>query len=159
MIAPIADEGSFPSNMFAAYTVCQAQGCKFLTRLMNTSSCDVELQAGQRVSEFCSLVESFDSMSATSFVDSEVSAQCSTSDNVSPPDYTLLYQELKDAISSALPASHKATLLHTLRAFANVFNDQLGYTDVIQHRIDTGSAHVDSLLHIEKKRRIKSQRC
>ena len=74
MIAPIADEGSFPYNMFAAYTVCQAQGCKFLTRLMNTSSCDVELQAGQRVSEFCSLVESFDSMSATSFVDSEVSA-------------------------------------------------------------------------------------
>ena len=140
MIAPIADDGSFPSNILAAYTVCQAQGCKVLTRLMNTSSCDVELQAGQRVSEFCSLVESFDSLLPTSLVNSEVSAQCSTSDNVFPPDYTLLYQELEDAISPALPASDKATLLHTLRAFADVFDDQLGYTDVIQHRIDTGSA-------------------
>ena len=79
-------------------------------------------------------------MSPTSLVDSEVSAQCSTSDNVSPPHYTLLYKELEDAISPALPASDKAALLHTLMAFADVFHDKLGYTDVIQHHIATGSA-------------------
>ena len=71
-------------------------------------------------------MESFDSLSPTSFVNSEVNAQCITSDNFSPPDDTLLYQELEDAISPALPASDKATLLHTLRAFVDDFFDQLG---------------------------------
>ena len=47
-------------NILPAYLVCQANSvrlinlvCSVPVRLMNTSSLDIELQAGQKVSEFC----------------------------------------------------------------------------------------------------------
>ena len=44
--------------VLSAYSVSQAEGRQIPIRLMNTANFDIELQAGQKVSEFCPVVES-----------------------------------------------------------------------------------------------------
>ena len=44
--------------VLSAYSVSQAEGRCIPIRLMNTANFDIELQAGQKVSEFCPVVES-----------------------------------------------------------------------------------------------------
>ena len=58
MISPI-DNYEFPSSLLAAYTVCQAQNRNVVVRVMNTSNINVELQAGQKICEFCPLVKTY----------------------------------------------------------------------------------------------------
>ena len=59
MISPFSATESFsiPSHILSAYSVCQANSRRVPVRLMNTSNFDIELHAGQKVSEFCPLVE------------------------------------------------------------------------------------------------------
>ena len=57
---PLPDSSSIPSHIFPAYTVSCASDRTVYVRLMNTSNIDVELQAGQKIGEFCPLVETLD---------------------------------------------------------------------------------------------------
>ena len=59
MITPVISS-EVPFSLLAAYSVCQAQGKSKVVRLMNTSNVNIEFQAGQQVSEFCPLVETYD---------------------------------------------------------------------------------------------------
>lgn len=58
MISPFPSSDMLLSlNILPAYSVCQANSRSVPVRLMNTSHLHIELQAGQKVGEFCPLVE------------------------------------------------------------------------------------------------------
>ena len=57
MICPLQEASGLSASIFAAYTVCQADSRNVAVRLMNTSNIDIQLQAGQKITEFCPLVE------------------------------------------------------------------------------------------------------
>ena len=132
MTSPL-DNADSPSCLFAAYTVCQAEDREIVVRLMNTSHADIEIQAGQKVSSFCPLVETY---APHSFQESkqQLTATCCT-DNASQ-----LASQLAEQIDPSLPAHAKATILNTLLQFPDVSNDGLGHTTVLEHKIDTGSS-------------------
>ena len=106
MTCPL-DNADSPSCLFAAYTVCQAEDREIVVRLMNTSHVDIEIQAGQKVSSFCPLVETY---APHSFQESkqQLTATCCT-DNDSQ-----LASQLAEQIDPSLPAHAKATILNTL---------------------------------------------
>ena len=60
MVSPISDNLTLPSNILVAYSVCQVQGRTLPVRIMNTSNIDIELHAGQKVSEFCPVLDTPD---------------------------------------------------------------------------------------------------
>ena len=60
MVSPMSDNLTLPSNILAAYSVCQVQGRTLPVRIMNTSNVDIELHAGQKVSEFCPVLDTPD---------------------------------------------------------------------------------------------------
>ena len=57
MVVPLPDAASIPSHILPAHTVSCASDISVYIRLMNTSNIDVELQAGQKIGDFCPLVE------------------------------------------------------------------------------------------------------
>ena len=61
MIAPIQHD-SLPSHLLVAYSVNQAVGRQVALRIMNTSNCDITLQAGQRIGEYCPLLDTLSSV-------------------------------------------------------------------------------------------------
>jgi len=134
MITPTVDS-DLACSLLAAYTVCQAEGRNVPVRLMNTSNLDIQLHAGQKVGLFCPLVETYTDckMSAAPRLDS-MNISCSTSDNAA------LASLLEAHINPSLNDQDRYALLQTLLQYADVFEDSLGHTDVIQHRIDTGSS-------------------
>ena len=132
IITPL-DGLSFPSSFLAAYTVCQAKGIDVIVRLIYTSNVDLELRAGQKVAQFYPLVESCDPQV---FHDTphDTSISCSIISNVH------LANQLASQTDPSLNRNDKDTLLQTLLKFSDVFEDSLGHTNVIQHKIETGSS-------------------
>ena len=134
MITPKLDS-DLACSILAAYTVCQAEGRKVPVRLMNTSNVDLELHAGQKVGLFCPLIESYSDCKMTAAPKlAKMNINCSTSDNAA------LASHLAANINSSLNDQDKNALLQTLLQYSDVFDDSLGHSDVIQHRIDTGSS-------------------
>ena len=102
---------------------------------MNCSNIDVELQAGQKVSEFCPLVEfpvANDNLESCSLP--SMSMTCNTS---SIGD---IQSDLENALSPSLRPIERRTLLKTLMRYSDVFDPSLGHTTVVTHKIDTGDA-------------------
>ena len=56
MVAHIQND-SLPAQLLVAYSVNQAKGRQVSFRIMNTSNCDITLQAGQQIGEYCPLLE------------------------------------------------------------------------------------------------------
>ena len=56
MVAPIQQD-SLPSHLLVAYSVNQAVGRQVALRNMNTSNCDITLQSGQQIGEYCPLLD------------------------------------------------------------------------------------------------------
>ena len=131
MITPVISS-EFPSSLLAAYSVCQEQGKSIVVRLMNTSNVNIELQAGQQVSEFCPLVESYDPHLFHES-DNQVAGNCSTM------SINNLASQLTAQIDPCLSDQRKDTILQTLLQYPDVFDESLGHTTVIEHRLDTGS--------------------
>eukprot|EP00795_Rhopilema_esculentum_P006934 gene6933-12549_t len=48
IISPLSENPDMSDSIFAAYSVCQADGRNVIVRLMNTSNVDIQLQAGQK---------------------------------------------------------------------------------------------------------------
>ena len=133
MVSPINNE-SLPTGILAAYSVSQAESRKVLVRLMNSSNFDISLQAGQKISEFCPLVEPIAKSSAHNKCTPGPNLVCGS---IIPEKLSL---ELEAAISPSLEKHERCLLLNTLLKYSDVFDESLGQTDVITHRIDTGDA-------------------
>ena len=128
---PIPNAAIIPSHILPAYTVLCANDRSVYVRLMNTFNIDVELQAGQKIGEFCPLIETLD----------HSSSQCySVASSFGVQDTASIATQLEANINSDLNAEDKNALLQTLLKFSGVFDESLDHTDVIQHHIDTGSA-------------------
>ena len=132
MITPLGSL-SFSSSFLAAYTACQAKGRDVIVRLMNTYNVDRELHAGQKVGQFCPLVETYDPQ-VFHDMPHDSSISCSTISNVD------LASQLSIQIDPSLNRHDNDTLLQTLLKFSDVFEDCLGHTNVIQHKIEMGSS-------------------
>ena len=131
MVVPLPDAAGIPSHILLAYIVSCASDRSVDVCLMNTSNIDVELQTGQKIGEFCPLVETFDHSSSHCYpVESSFGVQ----------DTASIATQLEANINSDLNAEDKNALLQTLLKFSDVFDESLGQTDVIQHHIGTGSA-------------------
>lgn len=133
MTTPISDSTSLPPGIVTPYTVCQASSCYIPMRLMNSANIDIQLQAGTRVSEFIPLVEQ--EYAALSQSRENLNVNCSAS----IPTGNIKHQ-LEAALSPCLVPADKQQLLDTLLSFSDVFEESLGHTDVMQHKIDTGDA-------------------
>ena len=134
MIAPIQHD-SLPSHLLVAYSVNQAVGRQVALRIMNTSNCDITLQAGQRIGEYCPLLDTLSSVDTqgTPLPNYAKAFSCQPANKVS------LIEELKAVISPSLNDHDRQVILNTLLKYANVFDESLGYTDVITHTINTGN--------------------
>ena len=134
MVAPIQDDSPLSASIFPAYSVSQAEG-HIAVRLMNCSNVDIELQAGQKVSIFCPLVESpITDDSSDCFSPTSTSMTCSTT---SVGD---VKADLENALSPSLSLPECRTLLKTLMQYSDIFDPSLGNTTVIAHKIDTADA-------------------
>ena len=130
MIAPI-QHGSLPSHLLVAYSVNQALGRQVALRIMNTSNCDITLQAGQHIGEYCPLLDTLSSVDTqgTPLPNYAKAFSCHPANKVS------LTEELKAVISPSLNDHDRQVILNTLLKYANVFDESLGYTDVMTHTI------------------------
>ena len=135
MISPFSapENSSIPSHILSAYSVCQANSRSVPVRLMNTSNFDIDLHVGQKVGEFCPLVE-VPAVDYSAYPPS--SSHCCSTTTVSED----LILDLQKALSPELSSPERKEILATLMKFADVFQEDLGHTDVISHRIDTGDA-------------------
>ena len=136
-LTPIQDELPLSASIFAAYSVSQADCRQIPVRLMNCSKIDIELQAGQKVTEFCPLVESpvdSDSQECSSLP--SMNMACSTS-SVSD-----IQSDLQNALSPSLSPLERRTHLKILMQYSDVFDPSLGHTTIITHKIDAGAAPI-----------------
>ena len=134
MVTPIQDDSPLSASIFPAYSVSQAEGRHIPVRLMNCSNIDIELQAGQKVSEFCPLVESpVADDTPECFSPTSMNMACTTS-------VSDIQGDLENALSPSLSPPERCTLLETLMQYSDVFDPSLGHTTVITHKIDTGDA-------------------
>jgi len=53
----LAQNDLLPSQLLVAYSVNQVEGRQVSLGIMNTSICDVALQARQQIGEYCPLIE------------------------------------------------------------------------------------------------------
>ena len=132
MSSPLLGSTSLSSNILASYSVCQASSNSIPVCLMNTATVDIQLHAGQRVSEFIPLVES--DLLATTLSENNSSSTCSTATPVA------IQHQLEAALSPSLNVHEKQNILSTLLRFSDVFEETLGHTNVVQHKIDTGNS-------------------
>ena len=131
MVSPLDCNDSLPSCIISAYIVCQSQGREIYSRLMNTSNTDIELQGGQKISQFCPLVETDTPAPSSSLQNLSFVCSSRTSE---------IAQQLEGAISSSLNEGEKHAVLETLLEFSDVFEETLGHSDVVTHKIDTGDS-------------------
>ena len=134
MVVP-TQRDSLPAQLLVAYSVNQAEGRQISLRIMNTSNCDITLQAGQQIGEYCPLIEILSSAANVkgSHSNNDKVFACQTVSNMK------METELKAAINPSLNKYDSEVILDTLLKYPDVFNEGLGYTDVITHKIDTGN--------------------
>ena len=113
MSSPLLGSTSLSSNILASYSVCQASSNCIPVCLMNTATVDIQLHAGQRVSEFIPLVES--DLLATTLSENNSSITCSTATPVA------IQHQLEAALSPSLNVHEKQNILSTPLRFSDVF--------------------------------------
>ena len=134
MASPLLGSDKPLCKLLPVYAVCQAQDRNIPVRLMNTSNVDAELQAGQKVGEFCPVVEVLCSDQVSLSQSDDLHLSCGT---LSQSD---IAHQLEECSSSSVSVKDKTAILQTLVSFSDVFDDSLGHINVLQHKIDTGSA-------------------
>ena len=139
MVTPVQKDSISP-HVLVAYSVSQAEGRNVFLRIMNTSNCDIQLQAGQQIGEYCPLIDTL-----LPNLDEPSTANHTGSNNGPSVACTNFSQnqikvELEAALSPSLKQDDRQILLQTLLKYSDVFHDSLGHTDVITHKIDTGDA-------------------
>ena len=158
MVSPV-NKDSIPTNVLVAYSVCQAENRDIPVRIMNSSNIVLQLESGQKICEFCPLVASVPSHSSQNNHIFNPSLLCGS----------LISNKVKDDLSSALSPSldehGRTSIMNTLLKFSDVFDESLGQTQVISHRIDTSNAapirQPPGVYHmpVEKKPNPRSVKC
>ena len=133
MVSPV-NKDCIPSHLIVAYSVCQADNRDIPVRIMNSSNIALQLESGQQICEFCPLVDNISPPSLHSAIDSNPSLLCNSSTSSNVED------DLSAALSSSLDEHERTVILTTLLKFSDVFNESLGQTQVISHRINTSDA-------------------
>ena len=126
MSSPLLSSSSLPSNILASYSVCQGSSNCIPVRLMNTATVDIQLYAGQRVSDFIPLVQS--KLLASTLLENDSSIPCSTATPVA------IQHQLEAALSPSLNVHEKQSILNTLLMLSDIFEETLGHTNVVQHK-------------------------
>ena len=101
--------------------------------VVNTSNFDIDLHAGQKVDELCPRVEV---PAVNCSADPLSSSHCCSTTTV----FEDIILDLENALSPELSAHQREEILATIMKFADVFQEDLGHTDVISHKIDAGDA-------------------
>ena len=128
-----AENSSLPSHILSAYSVCQANSRGAPVRLMNTFNFDIELHAGQKVGEFCPLVE----VPAIDYSTDPTSSSHYCNTTTVSKDIRV---DLENSLSPELSGPERNEIMSTLMKFADVFQEGLRHTDVISHKVDTGDS-------------------
>ena len=83
MVVPLPEtaKASIPPHIFPAYTVSQADDRTVFVCLMNTPTNDFQLQAGQKIGEFCPVVETLEHPPLNSSQRSYVASSFGVKDN------------------------------------------------------------------------------
>ena len=121
----IVVEGS-ELGLHEAHTIVTPLGRSVPVRLMISSEDSVEIKAGKKFSQFCSLIESCSKLSQSE------SLNCS--DVISTEE---LKQQIQTAINLYLSSADRQLIGSLLSDFSDVFEDSLGHTNVMTHEIDT----------------------
>ena len=133
----ICSVGDTPDSSYCtAYTISEAVDKKIAIRILNSSSSNVELHAGQKVAKFWSAVELVSTEQHSNSIDHGLCASLSDTPTIDPQ--TL--HELTESLSPSLSAKDKQQLLSTLISFPDAANKGLGHTSVLAHYIGTGSS-------------------
>ena len=132
MVCPLEDSDNSP--YFTAFTLSKPVNSRILIRVINPSASSIQLHAGQKVAKFIPVVESATVTPRTSA--GNLCASISSQSGIN--DCTL--KELEAAISGSLSTTDQHTLLNTLLEFPDAFNDGLGHTTVVTHKIETGES-------------------
>ena len=129
MITP-KPSANVPPSLQVAYTISNAGpgGKGIPVRIMNASNTDIEMFTGQKIADFCPMVESIQCPFP------EVNYVGSTA------RYPSVQGEITAALSNSLSIDDRKILLETLMQYTDVFQPDLGETDVITHRINTGTS-------------------
>ena len=129
MITP-KPSANLPPSLQVAYTISNAGpgGKGIPVRIMNASNTDIEMFSGQKIADFCPMVESIQCPFP------EVNYVGSTA------RYPSVQGEITAALSDSLSIGDRKILLETLMQYTDVFQPDLGETDVITHRINTGTS-------------------
>ena len=130
MICRISEE-----SCITAYTVSKAVDRKVAVRILNPSSSDVALNAGQKIAKFWPVVELTEQYQNSLTSGSDF---CASIASLSLEAKTC--SELKEALSPSLSESDSKQIFDILASFPDVFNEGLGHTSVLSHHINTGNS-------------------
>eukprot|EP00794_Sanderia_malayensis_P015652 gene15652-biopygen13346 len=114
---------------YTAYTVSFSCQRKIPVRILNPSTVDVTLHAGEKIAQFWPLVSTVEQVS-----------QDLVAASLSPSLDQQTVAELNNALSSDLSDRHKTEIRNVLLEFSDVFANELGHTTVLSHKIDTENA-------------------
>ena len=137
LVTPVQKDSLSP-YILVAYSVSQAEGRNVFLRIMNTSNCDIQLQVGQQIGEYCPLLDTLLPTSVVPFtIDNSNSNPTFACTSFSQNQ---IKTDLEAQLSPSLSETDRQTLLTTLLKYSDVFHESLGHTDVITHEIATGDA-------------------
>ena len=123
------NEGS-ELSCFTAYSIGLANVHKVPVRVLNTSLADIQFHARQKIARFWPVIESISPNSPMQSTCAGVLDKCQIQAQT--------LAELRSALSPTLSAVERNQVLDTLLSFPDVFNNELDYTSVLSHHIDTG---------------------
>lgn len=129
MIEPRSNSSNVVRQGFSVARVVVKQDNKRVVplRVINTSNSPIELAAGEKLAEFCPLVESCLSQpSVCGAVEKEFPSQFD-SDKIEP------------IIDPSLTGDDRVNLKQLLLEFSDVFDERLGHTNILTHEINTGN--------------------
>jgi len=145
LISPLIGTGRDNIGMHVAYTVSQANSRSVPVRLANVSEEEVELTAGSKIAELLILVE--------------LPASCNPINSRETKPFTCgsvdsskLAEEIEAAIDPSLSRHEKEKLRKVLLEFSDVFEETLGHTTVVNHKIDTGDSYPIKQRHVTRLR-------
>lgn len=136
MIGPAESFQGQSPNIQVAYAVVTPSARAVPLKIMNTCPEPIELVAGTTVAQFSPLVTS--GTTSTCYTRQNVRDRNTFSCGaVTAPE--VLRSKLDEAIDPSLSLVEKQKLERLLLDYSDVFSDELGYVDVVSHKIDTGN--------------------
>jgi hypothetical protein len=97
-------------------------------RVLNASTSQIELVAGENLADFCPLIESCLSQPHV----------CGAVGNKATPQ--VISDKIESIIDPSLQGEDRGKLTNLLLEFSDVFDEHLGHTNILTHEINTGNS-------------------